>query len=101
MRFRLAIALIALALPTAAFALTTGDTAPMKDTKLKNVDGRELSIAEVAGPKGTLVIFTCNHCPFAKAWESRIVEIGNQAQKNGVGVIAINSNDPKVSAIDG
>lgn len=101
MRFRLPIALFALLLPTAAFALATGDAAPMKDTKLKNVDGRELTIAEVVGPKGTLVVFTCNHCPFAKAWESRIVEIGNQAQKNGVGVIAINSNDPKVAAADG
>ena len=45
---------------------------------MKNVDGREVSIAEVAaGKQGTLVIFTCNHCPWAKAWETRIAELGN------------------------
>ena len=90
-----------LLLPGTAWALATGDAAPMKDAKLRNVDGREMTIAEVAGPKGTLVVFTCNHCPFAKAWESRIVELGNDYGKRGIGVIAINSNDPKVAADDG
>jgi len=39
-------------------------------------------------------VFTCNHCPWAKAWETRIVELGNTYRKKGIGVIAINSNDP-------
>lgn len=99
MRSRLT--LLALLLPTAAWALATGDAIPMKDAKLQNVDGREISIAEIAGAKGTLVVFTCNHCPFAKAWESRIVALGNDYGKRGIGVVAINSNDPKVAADDG
>ena len=90
-----------LLIPSAALALAIGAAAPMKDVKLRNVDGRELTIAEVAGAKGTLVVFTCNHCPYAKAWESRIVALGNAASKRGVGVIAINSNDPAVAAEDG
>ena len=49
----------------------------MATTKMKNVDGKQLSIADVTGKAGTLVIFTCNHCPFAKDWEQRIVELGN------------------------
>jgi peroxiredoxin len=77
-----------------------GDKAPMADAKLKNVDGKEVTIAGVAGKNGTLVIFTCNHCPFAKAWEKRIAELGNAAGKEGIGVIAINSNDPSEYAED-
>jgi cytochrome oxidase Cu insertion factor (SCO1/SenC/PrrC family) len=61
---------------------------------MEGVDGRSLSIAEAAGKKGTLVIFMCHHCPWVKAWQDRIARIGNAAAKEGVGVIAINSNDP-------
>ena len=79
---------------TAPASLALGQPAPLADTKMKNVSGKELSIAEVKGAKGTLVVFTCNHCPWAKAWHSRIVTLGNQSMKRGVGVIAINANDP-------
>jgi peroxiredoxin len=74
--------------------LAIGDAAPMTDVKMKNVDGKEVTIAGVKGTKGTLVVFSCNHCPWAKAWESRIVELGNAYPKRGVGAIVINSNDP-------
>lgn len=75
-------------------ALAIGDNAPMRETRMKNVDGRELSIADVAGKKGTLVIVICNHCPWVKAWQSRIASVGNDALKKGIGVIAVNPNDP-------
>jgi peroxiredoxin len=65
--------------------------------KMKNVDGRELAIADVRGPAGTLVIFTCNHCPFVKAWEERTVALGNAYTAQGIGVIAVNANDPAVA----
>ena len=69
----------ALSVATSALALNIGDKAPKTDVKMKNVDGQEVSIASVAGPKGTLVVFSCNHCPFAKAWEGRIAEIFDSA----------------------
>jgi len=75
-------------------ALALGQPAPLADTKMKNVDGKEISIGGAKGAKGTLVVFTCNHCPWAKAWHSRIVSLGNKSLKRGVGVIAINPNDP-------
>jgi peroxiredoxin len=81
-------------------ALQIGATMPMADVKMKNVDGKELDLAEIKKPTGTLVVFTCNHCPFAKKWESRIVELGNLYQAKGIGVVAINANDPKVAAED-
>lgn len=84
-----------------AKSLALGSSAPMADQKMKNVDGREVSLADVCGEKGTLVIFTCNACPWAKAWEDRIVALGNEYAAKGVGVIAINSNDPAKVADDG
>jgi peroxiredoxin len=88
------------ATPEGPQALAIGKTAPKADVKMANVDGKNLSIAEVKGAKGTLVIFTCNSCPWAQAWESRIAELGNTYVKQGIGVIAINSNDASVKPED-
>lgn len=82
-------------------SLAMGSKAPMADVKMKGVDGKEVAIKDVMGAKGTLVVFTCNACPYAKGWESRIVELGNGYAGKGIGMIAINSNDPKVVADDG
>ena len=76
-------------------ALPIGASMPLADVKMKNVDGKELDLAEIKKPAGTLVVFTCNHCPFAKKWESRIVDLGNTYAAKGIGVVAINANDPK------
>ena len=80
--------------------LAIGKSAPKADVKMANVDGKSLSIAEVKGEKGTLVIFTCNSCPWAQAWQSRIAELGNTYSKQGIGVIEINANDPGVKPED-
>jgi peroxiredoxin len=81
-------------------ALPIGAKMPVTEVKMKNVDGKEIDLAEIKKPAGTLVIFTCNHCPFAKMWETRIVELGNVYQEKGIGVVAINANDPKVAPDD-
>jgi peroxiredoxin len=75
--------------------------AAVAKTKMKNVDGKMLSIADVTGKAGTLVVFTCNHCPFAKAWEERIVELGNTYAAKGIGVVLVNANDPTTHPDDG
>lgn len=75
-------------------AISLGTEAPMRDVPMKATDGKSYSIKNVAGKNGTLVVFTCNHCPWAKRWQDRITAIGAAAQKSGIGVIAINSNDP-------
>lgn len=82
-------------------AIALGTSIPKADVKLKNVNGKSLSIDDVKGKKGTLVVFTCNHCPWAKAWEERIVALGNKYSARGVGVVAINANDPEAFPEDG
>lgn len=80
---------------TAGEPLALGASAPMADAKLKDAaTGKDVSIAGVKGSKGTLVVFTCNGCPFAKAWEERIVTLGNTYGKKGIGVLLVNANDP-------
>jgi len=75
--------------------LPIGAGIPMADVAMKNVDGKELNLKSIVQPAGTLVVFTCNHCPFVKRWESRIIELGNSYAAQGIGVVAINANDPK------
>jgi peroxiredoxin len=73
----------------------------MSQVAMKNaVDGKEITIAKASGKNGTLVVFTCNHCPWAKKWAGRIVELGNTYQQKGIGVILINSNDPNMNKSD-
>src|SRR4249920_3428506 len=75
-------------------ALGSPVPAAVAKTKMKNVDGKLVSIADVTGKAGTLVVFTCNHCPFAKDWEQRIVELANGYAAKGIGVVLVNANDP-------
>ena len=77
-------------------ALSLGDLAPSREVQMLSVDGNRTTIGEAAGERGTLVIFTCNHCPWAQAWESRLVTLANAYLDRGVGAIAINSSDPSV-----
>ncbi|MBZ0265539.1 thioredoxin family protein [bacterium] len=71
-----------------------GENIPMANEKMMNIDNNKLSIADVKGEHGTLVMFSCNHCPWVKAWETRIASICNEYMEKGFGVIVINSNDP-------
>jgi len=63
------------------------------DFKLKNIDGNMLSMADFKEAKGFVVIFTCNHCPFSKKYEDRIIALDKKYKKKGFPVIAINPND--------
>ncbi len=81
--------------------LAMGDVMPAADVKMKGVNGKELALASLTSKQGTLVVFTCNACPWAKMWQARVAEIGNAAAAAGLGVVAINSNDPAVNAEDG
>ncbi|GLK65459.1 redoxin domain-containing protein [Paracoccus kondratievae] len=60
---------------------------------LPDPDGRMVSWADIAGPRGTLVMFICNHCPYVQAVIDRIRRDAADLQKLGVGVVAISAND--------
>jgi peroxiredoxin len=64
-----------------------------RDFALKGVDGRTYTLADDRGPKGTLVVFICNHCPYVKASIGRIVAEAKALREIGIGTIAIMPND--------
>lgn len=66
-----------------------------EDFNLKNVDGKKVSLSDYKDAKGFLVIFTCNSCPYAVAYEDRIIALDKKYRKAGVPVIAINPNNPE------
>ncbi|NHN24349.1 thioredoxin family protein [Flavobacterium jejuense] len=70
------------------------------DFKLKNIDDKMVSLSDYKDVKGYIVIFTCNHCPFAIAYEDRIIALDKKYKKLGYPVIAINPNNPEVQEKD-
>lgn len=92
------IAMVFLAITVKAQGYTVGDVAT--DFKLKNVDGKMVSLSDYKKAKGFIVIFTCNPCPYAKLYEQRILELDKKYAPLGYPVIAINPNDPAISKED-
>ncbi|QBG47956.1 thioredoxin family protein [Verrucomicrobia bacterium S94] len=86
--------LLTVGLAANAPALEIGDEIVDTHVKMQSIDDATLTLSELKGPKGTLVIFTCSTCPFVLNWQKTMVEIGNTYSKKGIGVIFINSNDP-------
>lgn len=88
----------------AAFTITqttgymVGDKA--EDFSLKNVNGKMVALADFKKAKGFIVVFTCNHCPYAQAYEQRIIDLDKKYSKLGYPVIAINPNDPEIEPDD-
>lgn len=87
-----------------AFTITTdngyevGDVAT--DFSLKNIDGKMVSLSDYKSAKGFIVIFTCNTCPYAVAYEDRIVALDKKYASKGYPVIAIMPNDTDVKPGD-
>lgn len=104
-----------LALALAAFTISAthelpdlkiGDAMPKADVKMKDVAGADTDLNGVKRANGTLVIFSCNTCPFvigsdgSAGWEGRYPEIGNAAREAQVGMVLVNSNEAKRDAGD-
>lgn len=70
------------------------------DFSLPATDGRLISLADCRGPKGTLVMFICNHCPYVLAVLDRILRDARDLQELGVAVVAISSNDAQAYPAD-
>ncbi len=67
---------------------------PAGEFSLKDTDGRIWTLADARGPNGLLVMFICNHCPYVKRSLEAIIDAGHLLKAEGVGVVAIMSNDP-------
>ncbi|HRI30409.1 MAG: thioredoxin family protein [Candidatus Kapaibacterium sp.] len=64
------------------------------DFTLKNIDGTMISLSSYTKNDGVVIVFTCNHCPYSKLYEDRIVALDASMKKKKYSVLAINPNDP-------
>ena len=74
--------------------------APAPDFDLPGVDGRRYSLKDFASAPVLAVVFTCNHCPTAQAYEDRIQKLHDDYAGKGVALVAISPNDPKAVRLD-
>ena len=75
-----------------------GDT--VGEFKLKNVDGKMVSLSDYKSSKGLIVIFDCNTCPYSQAYNERILLLNKTYASKGFPVVAINANSPEISPGD-
>lgn len=66
---------------------------PAPDFRLTATDGKTHALADIRGPRGTLIMFICNHCPYVKAVADRMVRDARDLMPLGIGIAAICSND--------
>jgi peroxiredoxin len=91
-------AAVAVADPEGLKTLPIGTPAP--DFQLLGVDGRNYKLADFASAKVLVVVFTCNHCPTAQAYEGRLARFYADYRDRGVALVAISPNDPKGVRLD-
>lgn len=82
-----------------SFYLKPGDSAP--DFSLPDADGNLIARDQVAGNEGLLVVFACNHCPFVVHLADALSEFAREISSQGVGTVAINSNNIEKYPQDG
>lgn len=90
---KLVVLMIAAFIGVSAFAqgYKPGDKA--MDFKLKNIDGKMVSLTDYKDAKGIIVVFTCNHCPFSVKYEDRINDLAKKYNSAGYPLVAVNPND--------
>ncbi len=70
--------------------------------QLKDVDGKQVGAEQLSkGKKATVIIFSCNHCPYVQAWEGRMIDLGKEYGSRGVAFALINANDAEKYPEDG
>ncbi len=75
-----------------------GDTAD--DFALRNYDGRTVSMSDYKNARGYILVFTSNHCPYAEAYEDRLISLHKKYADKGYPLIAINPNAPQINKDD-
>ena len=80
--------------------LEIGSAMPLVDHQLADISGKTMTLTNAKGDAGTLVIFSCNTCPWVLAWEDRYVTLAQEFIPKGIGMIAVNSNESQFERDD-
>jgi peroxiredoxin len=73
--------------------LAVGTKGPMMDYQMDEISGKKITLNDVKGANGTLLIFSCSTCPYVRAWEDRYLTISQLAKELNIGMIAVNPNE--------
>ncbi|MEY4389913.1 MAG: hypothetical protein RLZZ167_553, partial [Pseudomonadota bacterium] len=65
----------------------------IKEFKLISIEDKLISLKDIKGQNGTLIMFICNHCPYVKAIINELVDVTNKLSNFGINSVAIMSND--------
>lgn len=83
-----------------AAELELGASMPGMDHSMREISGKDLTLGDIKGENGTLVIFSCNTCPWVIRWEDRYVTIAESYTPEGISVVAVNSNASRFEGDD-
>ncbi len=83
-----------------ASGIKIGDAIPMASVKMESTKKDQVTLNDIKGENGLLVVFSCNTCPFVLAWEDRYNETFAIAKRNKIGMVLVNSNEAKRSGDD-
>lgn len=89
-----AVALFIAGASGAALAITPGDPMPLPQRSMPAVLEDTVSLADIGGEVGTLVLFANNRCSYVTSWHDRMVDVAHYAQRHSIGVIMVNPSDP-------
>ncbi len=73
--------------------LEVGTVGPMFDYQMDEISGDKITLSDVKGENGTLLIFSCSTCPYVRAWEDRYLTISKLAKELNIGMVAVNPNE--------
>ena len=91
----IAMAFVGMSFTTGNEPLKIGETSPSFAELTTNLDGKDAVLRAYLQPKGIMVVFSSNTCPFVKAWEDRYFGLANYCKANNIGFVLINSNAAK------
>ncbi len=102
MKYLHSLILVIVAFYATAFAPATGYKIgdEVADFSLKNVNGKMVSLADYKSAKGFIIIFTCNHCPYAKRYQERLNQFSKKYTAAGIQLLAISATDPTIVPMD-
>ena len=80
--------------------LEIGESAPLSSYEMKDISGKSLSLDQLKGENGLLVIYSCNTCPYVIAWEKEYNKLFEIAKREKMGMVLINSNEGKREGVD-
>ena len=91
----LVIAIAALAFTAKEGQLSLGDKAPLTGYQMMDISGKMMSLNSIQKKNGTVVIFSCNTCPFVLGWEDQYPMLAKTAERSDIGIVLVNSNEAK------